>query len=226
MLIGKALSQTLYCVTRAEGEEYDVGCFANCGGVTKIGPVQGVVVKPVYMLCACLVFAFLPAAAQNSATVKQAESACGSFQQNFRVSTSGKQPVVDPVGVGTARIYMIEVFENPTYKIGRGPTIRIGMDGRWVGADHRDSYLVFPVDMGEHHLCINWQSKFKTLSGLISLVNFTAEPGHAYYFRARITARNTSVGAPWYTLDLEPVNSDEAKLLLAQRLQGTSTTEK
>ncbi len=181
--------------------------------------------KTAHILFICLLLTSF-AAAQNAPTVKQAESACGPFQVEFNVATYVHPHPVTPAQPGKAQIYIIEVFENPTYKIGRGPTVRLGMDGRWLGADHHDSYLVLPVEAGEHHLCANWQSKFKSLSRLISLENFTAQPGGTYYFRVRVTSRNAWKGAPWYTLNLEPVNDDEARLLLAQRRQGTSSIEK
>ena len=37
------------------------------------------------------------------------------------------------------------------------PTTRMGIDGRWVGATHGNSYLFMTVDPGEHHLCASWQ---------------------------------------------------------------------
>ncbi|MGH9617480.1 MAG: hypothetical protein ACRD28_12130, partial [Acidobacteriaceae bacterium] len=74
--------------------------------------------------------------------------------------------------------------------------------------------------------------RLKSRSGLVSLANFSAQAGQTYYFRVRITeqaksaSERNSLTDTWYTLDLEGVNCDEGKLLLAQRFQGTSTVEK
>ena len=129
--------------------------------------------KPSCILSACLLLTSF-AAAQNISAVQQAESACGSFQVKFNVATNANPHPETPAQPGKAQVYIIEVYENPTYKIGKGPTVRLGMDGRWVGADHHDSYLVLPVEAGEHHLCANWQSKLKSLSRLISLESPTS----------------------------------------------------
>jgi len=86
------------------------------------------------------------------------------------------------------------------------PTIRVGLDGSWVGANRRASNLFFPVQPGEHHLCADWQSAYDVQP---SLVNLRAEPGQTYYFRTPITAH-----PGFYTVDFEPVNGDEGRLLV------------
>lgn len=183
--------------------------------------------KPICILSACLLLTSF-AAAQNAPTVKQAESACGSFHINFHVDESAPEHVLAPVVAGKAQIYVIEDFiQPPTFQIGHfAPTVRIGVDGQWVGADRGSSYLFLELDPGEHHLCVNWQSKFRRLSKLVSVTQLIVQPNRTYYFRARILTRDIYEGSSWYTLDLEPIDVDKAELLLAQYPHAKSSIAK
>lgn len=91
-----------------------------------------------------------------------------------------------------------------------GAVIRIGVDGAWIGASRGDSYLFFSTMPGEHHLCANWQSSLPERARAFSMAGFTAEAGKVYYFRARLFP-----GHGDYLFDLDPINSDEGKFLVA-----------
>ena len=56
-------------------------------------------------------------------------------------------------------------------------TVRIGMDGAWVGADKRDSYFVLDVSPGLHHLCASWQSSQEASNRGVELFALNTEPG-------------------------------------------------
>ena len=86
-------------------------------------------------------------------------------------------------------------------------TTRVGVDGSWVGANHGKSYFFFPVDPGEHHLCIDWQSSNKNLVGMGYAASFTAEAGKVYYFRGKVDERLEREG----TIELELVDSAEGR---------------
>ena len=154
------------------------------------------------------------AAAEDRAAVTRALSACGPDEVRFEVQTRATGPVAEP-GADKALVYVIEVF-NKKYEL-EGPTVRVGLDGAWVGATKGDSYFSFSVTAGEHHLCTEWQSRFKRLSKNVALASFAAEEGKTYYFRARITEQ-TSLA---FTFDLDPVNEDEGKLLVASSAFST-----
>ena len=94
-----------------------------------------------------------------------------------------------------------------------------------MGANKSNSYFFFPVNPGDHHLCMAWQSTLKRYSKQVALTNFSAESGKAYYFRARIIEHDEGLCA-WFTVDLEPVNSDEGQLLVASSAFCTSHTKK
>ncbi len=170
----------------------------------------------------CLVLAPF-AAAQNAPTVKQAESACGPFDVKFDVKTSGAQHPLAPASVGKAQVYLIEDWVPLGVTAGPGkPIIRLGMDGRWMGADQGDSYLFFTVDPGEHHLCVNWQPGFLAPPhSTTSLYAFEAKPNQTYFFRARMPDLPNGLG-----ILLGPINIDEARLLLAQYPHAMSQKKK
>jgi len=170
-------------------------------------------------LFVCLVVAPF-AVAQNAPTVKQAESACGSFDVKFNVKTDAKQHPLAPAETGKAQIYVIEDWDwVDTGRSGR-PTIRVGIDGKWMGATQGDSYTFFSADPGEHHLCVNWQTSFRS-SRSVAVYGFEAKPNQAYYFRARFTNLAIEPG-----MVLEPLNLDEAQLLLARYPHANSTVKK
>ena len=97
----------------------------------------------------------------------------------------------------------------------------IAVDGTWVGANHHNSYLLFAVEPGEHHLCTNWQSHFERMSRVVGLAHFTAEAGKVYFFRTRVIG----YGGPTF-FDFEPIDSDLGKLFIASIPMSVSHPKK
>jgi len=160
-----------------------------------------------------MVFSAVPALAQG---------ACGPADVHFDAHTSAGQPaVLEP---GKALVYVSEVFKKVPGELGN-PTIRIGLDGTWMGATRANSYISFAVEPGEHHLCTNWQSHLKRLSREASFTSFTAEAGHTYYFRSLVSYQSVGT-ATTMMLDLQPVNPDEGKYLVASNPESTSRPHK
>ncbi len=149
----------------------------------------------------------------GQATVATAESACGPSDIQFDVKADKSQHPTAPAQDGKSVVYVVEVFERPGNQLAR-PTTKVGLDGTWVGANKDNSYFFFNVAPGDHHLCAAWQSRLKGYAKKVALTSFSAEAGKAYYFRARIVEHDEGHGA-WFTLDLDPVNNDEAQLLVA-----------
>ncbi len=169
----------------------------------------------------CLVLAPL-AVAQNALPLTQAESACGSFDVKFDVKTDDKEHPLAPAEAGKAHIYVIEDWDwRDRGRINR-PTVRVGMDGKWMGADQGDSYVFFAADPGQRHLCVSWQEGMGSSNNLIAVYGLEAEPDQTYYLRANI-ARGESV---LHALTLEPLNIDEAQLLLARYPHASSTVKR
>lgn len=141
-------------------------------------------------------------------------SSCGPSETKFDVKLDKTQHSLSQPEPGKAVVYVIEVFERPPGELGM-PTIRVGLDGAWVGANKGSSYLSLFVDPGEHHLCTNWQSMLKRLSDQHSLTSFTAEAGKAYFFRVQTHVESEGRGSEIWYIDLQPVNPDEGKYLIA-----------
>jgi formylmethanofuran dehydrogenase subunit E len=139
-------------------------------------------------------------AADQFLAVAVAKAACGPDSIKFNVTSGGQQPVA-PADPGKALIYVVNEQG--------APTVRVGLDGAWVGANRDASYLFFSVQTGEHHLCTDWQTPLRA-HVKPALANLTAEPDQTYYFRTRIME-----GPGFYTLEFDRVNSDEGKLLVA-----------
>jgi len=140
------------------------------------------------------------------------KAACGPDEVKFNVGSSGPQPATQ-LEPGKALVYVVEEYEKPENELVT-PTLRVGLDGAWVGATYGTSYLFLSVEPGEHHLCSDWQSlpPLRLINHVpASLASLTAA-GQTYYFRARIVEH--SGNGPW-TLDLERLDRDEGQLLVA-----------
>jgi hypothetical protein len=142
-----------------------------------------------------------PVFAQTGVPPVSALSACGPSDVNFDVKPDRTQTVVVPPS-GKALVYVIGDIGESGYG---WITLKVGLDGSWMGANHGNSYFSFSVAPGEHHLCANWQEKSKIYSSLYSVASFSAEAGKIYYFRTRASI----LGG--LRLDLEAVNDDEGR---------------
>jgi hypothetical protein len=113
------------------------------------------------------------AMAQNKAAIAAPPAGCGPVNVAFAVKLNQPQVISDPES-GKALVYVVQDYGHVT--------IRVGLDGAWIGANQGNSHFSFSVAPGEDHLCANWQSKLAEYSSLYSLANFTADPGKTYYF--------------------------------------------
>lgn len=185
------------------------------------------------MRCALVIVLLVTSAvAQDAAAAAAAESACGPANTTFNVKFDASHPTPQP-DAGKAVVYVIEdlgecpgcimtnslggFFNNVDHAI-----TKIGMDGAWMGANRGSSYIVFSVDPGEHHLCMNWQSRLQMRSHAFSMANFTAQEGQVYYFRERVFPGHSGD----YVFELDPVNSDEGKYLVAISATSISRPKK
>jgi len=138
-----------------------------------------------------------------------APAACASKSASFDVKLDRSQHTLLPTESGKARVYFIQDFGFASC-LGNCLTTKVGVDGTWIGANQNNSYFSVSVEAGEHHLCVNPQSRFATETRYVELAHFTAEPGKVYYFRTRTLGGNNNP-----VLDFEPVDSDQAEYLIA-----------
>lgn len=166
------------------------------------------------------VIQFAASAFAQDLSVAAAESACGPVNTHFVVKTDLTSHTLQQPDAGKALVYVIE---EQKFETALDVTARVGLDGSWVGANRGNSYLVFSVDPGEHHLCTDWTSVWIIPEGrLVSLAPLTAEAGKTYYFRVRTSGAKSEKPA----IDLDRVNSDEGKLLVASSALSVSHPKK
>jgi hypothetical protein len=170
-------------------------------------------------LLACLLCASpILVLAQTQADTARSAAGCGPDEIQFDVKTDKKQHVVASPDPGKA---LVVVFEDEkvgtSLKIG-SVTTRVGLDGKWVGANHAESYFAFPVDPGDHRLCVNWQSSFKRFSKLGAAATLSAEAGKVYFYRVELEERSDHPPA----VRLEMVDNAEGQFQLASHALSTS----
>jgi hypothetical protein len=153
-----------------------------------------------------------PVLAQDGPPTASTRGGCGPVDAYFDVKTNKKQHPVAPTESGKAVVYVFEDIE-------LGPTMKVGLDGAWVGANKGKSYFFFSVDPGDHQVCTNWQSGTfkKTAMRIGSATTIKAEAGKVYYLRAQVYERNVK---------LEPVEAAEGQFLISASRFSTSHPKK
>ncbi|MGB6386744.1 MAG: DUF2846 domain-containing protein [Terriglobales bacterium] len=168
-------------------------------------------------LIAMFLVMFLALSVFAQGTSSRLALACGPKDVTFTVKMDPSHEPAEPEP-GKARVAFIQ--DDSMWGEHQHYVMKIGLDGAWVGAYKQNSYFTVSVDPGEHHVCANVQSK-ASIGRLLALAHFTAEPGKIYYFRTRFFGGMPGIeSAPPY-VDLETVDSDEAKYLMASFPQIT-----
>ena len=143
-----------------------------------------------------------PTFGQGQSALASAQSACGSGNVNFAASEDWTQQPIPQSDSDNALVFVVQESN--------ALTIKVGMDGAWVRANRGNSYTFFHAKPGEHHLCVNWQSRIGWLNKTYAMSNFNAEAGRVYCFRVRtITSQTVRY------LDLDSINADQGKYLVA-----------
>jgi hypothetical protein len=166
-----------------------------------------------------LVFFVASAFAQDQAAIAAAQAACGPSSVKFDAKQDATQHPVAQADPAKAVVFIVQEIGEKQCK--RCALTKAGLDGAWIGANQGSSYFFFSTEPGEHHLCLNWQSRLDWVSRMFAFANFTAEPGKVYYFRARIFPGHFD-----YSFDLDPLNSDQGKFLVASSAFSVSHPKK
>lgn len=169
------------------------------------------------------------AVAQDNVSLMSSEAACGPANVRFSATADATQHPVPQPEPDKALIFVVEdLGQCKDCLHGRNivsdvdsAVVKIGADGSWVGADRGNSYLFFSVTPGEHHLCMNWQSRLSLRSHAFAMAGLTAEAGKAYYFRARVFPGENN-----YSFELDRVDGDEGKFLVAASPYSVSHPKK
>jgi len=174
------------------------------------------------LVLSLLMFSALPVFAQDQATAARVQAGCGADNTQFDVKTDKSQHPQGQIPDGKALVY---VFEYEKYDVGfkiGAVTIRVGVDGQWIGANHGNTYFYFAVDPGDHNICANWQSSIGKLAKQASAASLSAESGQTYYFQVRVDERSHDNPAIW----MEPIDPAEAKILIASASLSTFHAKK
>ncbi len=151
----------------------------------------------------------LSASAQTADTIYQ--QACGPKAAKFNVQLVSGQPPAAPEP-GKALVYFIQ--DESGYFI-----TKVGLDGAWVGAIERNSYLFATVAPGEHHACAMWQKNLgNAMHPAPHFAHFTAEAGKVYYYLIHSVDANVAVEF----LELGPVDHDEALFKISSDSQSVA----
>ena len=140
---------------------------------------------------------------------------CGNAKVKFDVKREKSAALPGEAAEGKARVVLIESEDHMVAPF-RNATVRFGMDGAWVGADYGDSYFALTVEPGEHHLCGNWQTALHGVKRTTELTSFKAEPGHTYYFVAKITVTGGGDSPIDVKFGFAPVDGDEGKFRVSE----------
>ncbi len=132
-------------------------------------------------------------------------SACGPNKVTFSAKEASTSLAPALPDSGKALVYFIQ-DEGPLSE-NRHYTLKIGLDGVWIGAYRDNAVFAVSAEPGEHHICANVQSNFH--AGInFAFVHFTAEAGKVYYFRTRLNEYGGH-------MEIDQPDSDEAKYLIA-----------
>jgi hypothetical protein len=174
-------------------------------------------------LFVALLFA-APVYAQDTAAAALAAAGCGSQDVKFEAKSNKKAHPIATPDSGKAVVYVIgDTFnDNAAVHIGIPPT-RIGIDGSWVAANARKSYVFFQVDPGDHRLCTDSQVIIKSAQArTTAATSFTATAGQSYFFRTITPVNGTSSEE----VKLVPVDPAEGTVILANTAHSTFTQKK
>lgn len=166
-----------------------------------------------------------PLLAQDQAEEARTAAGCGPTDTQFNVKRDKKQHPTAQPEAGKALVYVFgdeDIDNDVSLRFGDAIT-RWGVDGTWVGATDWKSYFYFPVEVGDHRLCVRRQSGFKRISRVSAALSITAEAGKSYYFRLK-TARHSpdDKGHALQNVALEAVDPAQAQILIANTPFGVS----
>ena len=154
--------------------------------------------------------------AASKAALKAAMMPCGPPREHVIVLLDAGVPHSGPTNSDMAAIYFAAMS---TGRLWPNPTVRIAMDGRWIGALKQNSYTELEVTPGQHHLCVRTPGILQLEPA--SLYGLDARAGHSYYFV--VDDRSSDEYQPIDTISLNRIDSDEGRLLVAQARRATSS---
>jgi hypothetical protein len=182
-------------------------------GLEKLRLTEGTVHEFIFL---ALLMA-MPVFGQDQTTDLRTAAGCGPSETQFSVKSDHTLHAVRQPEPGKALVYVIEQGrpEGGEAKV----TVRVGLNGNWMGANYGESYLSFDVAPGEHHVCVDWQSSLKSRQKLSGAAELTAESGKTYYFRAEVVLTQATESHD-ERLSIKAVDAPEGMLLVSKSAQS------
>jgi len=87
------------------------------------------------------------------------KAACGPQNVTFAVTQDASPHTLTEPQPGKATIYFVQETGAGNCSLAAPCVTKIGLDGTRVGAFQENSYFSISVDPGEHHACMNLQSR-------------------------------------------------------------------
>lgn len=156
----------------------------------------------------------LPVLARDKADTTALPPACGPDNVGFDVKLDKSQHPLTQPEPGKALVYFVQDKGPESFGIGAAVETVIGVDVAWVGANRNNSYSSVAIEPGEHHVC-------STVESIRELAHFKVAAGEVFYFRARVIFTRAGL-----IFSLDPVDSDEAKYLIASFPLSVSHSKK
>lgn len=125
--------------------------------------------------CWCLLMMLVVAPGANGAKLP---ASCGPQSTTVSVQTKKERKKLAAIPAGKARLVFVQ-------QLGVCPgcgVVRIGLDGKWVGANKGNSWFDVVVPAGEHHVCGFWNFSHTGLENRVRLTELDAKAGQTYYF--------------------------------------------
>ena len=105
--------------------------------------------------------------------------------------------------------------------------MKIGADGEWLGATQGNSVAAFTLPTGNHHFCIEWQTRFKHYrQQLTQFYDLETSPGMIYYLRVHPDIDYSFANEQRPSLSVSVPNKDEALHLLSEFPEAKSSAKK
>ena len=103
--------------------------------------LAGTIVRPLMKSTVGALLLAITLAFANRSSAATLPDACGDDKTTLDVKVQRDQPGPAPPDASNAQIVFVEKFDNVGACLGCEVTTRVGVDGKWVGADHGTSYF-------------------------------------------------------------------------------------
>ncbi len=164
-------------------------------------------------LCLVILLGTLPLLAQDDVAAARTAAGCGPRAEMFNVQTTDLKHPVGQTEPGKALVYFFVDFV--------GNTMRVGVDGKWVGATHDRSYFFVQLDPGEHDVCLLGSSRLPIGASESDrpgeAMHLKMDAGKTYYVRLSFLCQR---------MHLELSDEAEGHFLIASSRFATSQPKK